>query len=131
MSRITITNLYQDLTGAAYSGKVLFAPTVELQDIADGITIGTTPVVATLDGSGRLSISLDRCDDPNVVPNNTASNSWAYQVTEQVIAPGSSFVEPRQPFYVVLTAAMGASASLAAITHYGAQPGYGYMFGTF
>lgn len=126
MSFCTVTDTYEDGSGAFYTGTVQFAPTVELQDTVNHITIGVAPIIATLT-SGAISVNLHFTDDANIIPNNPASNSWVYRVTELVIPPGQTAVEARQPYYLQIPAATGNAVSLSNLPHYGAQPGYGWF----
>jgi hypothetical protein len=125
----TVTDTYQDISGAPYTGYVQFSPSCELQDTVNGITLGTTGVQVQLDGSGHFSEPLRFTNDPSITPNNPSTNSWAYMVTEMVIAPGQSVAEARAPFFIQLPMSLGSSAVLAQLVHTGQQPGFGWFYG--
>lgn len=80
---VTVTATYQDASGAALAGHVVFTAGTRLRFAAGGIVVPDEPVVAALDTAGALSVALVPTDDPAVQPRQ-----WDYRVAERVGTAG-------------------------------------------
>jgi hypothetical protein len=100
---ISVTGTFQDSSGFALSGAVLFTPTSTVTDANDQIIVGNTAVVGTLDG-GVLDIpSLVCTDNPDLQPPG-----WGYTVN--VAVAGAV-----QTFTTYLPSAYGASIDISQL----------------
>lgn len=78
VSQVTVTGSFRKPDGSAASGKVMFTPSARLVTTNDDLVV-PDPVVATLDGSGDVSVSLPATDDVDVSPSG-----WTWLVEERI-----------------------------------------------
>lgn len=98
ISYITLRGWYVNASGQPMSGRVSFTPnTSRMRDEGADVFIGGVPVVASLDGDGKFSVSLMIGDDPDVEPTD-----WTYLVEEDLRAPGTRGVV-RASYSIALT----------------------------
>jgi hypothetical protein len=131
---VTGTWTYSDGSGTVPTGSVTFTPNAVLQDAADSRIIDLKPLVATLDNTGHISVTLMDTSDTDLQPAG-----WAYTVTERVagaqrqydvfvVGPGPVDLSTLAPvsstpqFGYVLTTAVGAPGGIASLDETGNVP---------
>jgi hypothetical protein len=78
LTTVTVTARYVDTLGAPYAGaQVVFSPQATLTDRGEDVFVSATPVKATLDAAGELSVALAATNDPDVEPVG-----WVWTVRE-------------------------------------------------
>lgn len=78
VSTVTVTGSFRRPDGSAATGKVRFTPSARLVTSNDDIVV-PYETIATLDGSGDISLSLAATDDADVSPSG-----WSWQVDELI-----------------------------------------------
>lgn len=109
MAHITVTNTYEDGSGAGLSGNVTFTPVVTADD-GGSVTFIADPVAYRV-VAGELSATVLTTDSYTAV-----EGAVTYRVVERI---GSTF---RRKFYVALPSSLGASVELGDLTTYQDPP---------
>lgn len=103
-----VCNLVELDGGIAESGSVMFQPTEAVFDLAGHQVITPTPIAATLDGSGNLTVTVPCSDDPDTT--TYSGLPWTYTVTVRTVGL------PRQTYQnVVVSVADAPTAQLAPL----------------
>ncbi len=80
VATVTVTATYTNTgTGAPASGTVSFMPNTTLQDGTASVILSETPLVATLNANGSISVTLMATDDGHLSPSG-----WSYNIVENV-----------------------------------------------
>lgn len=82
---VSVTATFQDASGAALAGHVVFTAGARLRFAAGGVVVPDEPVVAALDTAGKLSVALVPTDDPAIEPRQ-----WDYRVEERIGTAGEA-----------------------------------------
>ena len=109
MAHITVTNTYEDGSGAGLSGNVTFTPVVTADD-GGSVTFIADPVAYRV-SAGELSATVLTTDSYTAV-----EGAVTYRVVERI---GSTF---RRKFYVALPSSLGSTVELGDLTTYQDPP---------
>jgi hypothetical protein len=86
LTTIEVTGSFDDASGAAQSGAVLFTPTTPLVDSTGQVVVTQTAMTRAVTSGTMAAITLATTDNANLFPQS-AGSSWAYTVT--IAVPGA------------------------------------------